>query len=420
MSGPLLMLSVGLRFTAKFAGAVFFILVPFVASSLAVDNAQTLIPVFLIGSAASQFCVGALSETFGTRRILLTQLACLVAGTILCGAAFNFASMLVGVAVQSIGVGAMGGIGNTLIFDRCHNQAKATRALSFTSVIVIWAPALAMNLGLVIARADWRYFFYLQACWGFALWGTSFITVPTNSVSSEPARRRLVAAVNSYGTLLVKFEYTRIAARMCLAGGGIVVFYTSALPYLQAWAGPSHIGVGVVPILVVAANSVGRIVAGTLATKVSAERLGRIGSTTCLLATVTMTGFALLQTNPLWTFLPFIVYVVGVGVMFSSQRTELMVASAGRPVTSESLIGILTSVSGSVFAVLSPFVTSISPDVPTGISLLLLSMTIVSCLRSNWLNWLKAMTIRLRPQKTLRPRPTTVDRAVQTVSPGRL
>ncbi|MCA9200118.1 MAG: MFS transporter, partial [Planctomycetales bacterium] len=318
MSGPLLLLSVGLRFTAKFAGAVFFILVPFVAASLAVDNAQALIPVFLIGSAASQFCVGALSETFGTRRILLIQLACLVAGSILCGVAVNFASMLVGVAVQSIGVGAMGGIGNTLIFDRCPNQAKATRALSFTSVIVIWAPALAMNLGLVLARADWRYFFYLQACLGFALWITSFRTVPIIRISREPARRRLVASVKSYGTLLVRFEYTRIAARMCLAGGGIVVFYTSALPYLQAWAGSSHIGVGIVPILVVGANSIGRIVAGTLATIVSAERLGRIGCVACVLSTVTMTGLGLCQNNPLCTFLPFFVYVVGVGVMFSS------------------------------------------------------------------------------------------------------
>ena len=88
-----MILSILLRFTSKFSSAVFFILVPFVAASLQISltDGQSVIPVFLIGSAFSQFFVGALADLWGQRRTLLLLLTALGGGSLICSCANSLA-----------------------------------------------------------------------------------------------------------------------------------------------------------------------------------------------------------------------------------------------------------------------------------------------------------------------------------------
>lgn len=391
-----LVLSIALRFVGKFSGAVFFILVPFIAASLSEseDAVQLLIPVFLVGSAVSQFFVGSLADVYGKRRILFLLLGCFLLGSVLCGASRDLLVLRLGVFAVALGVGAIAGVGNTLIFDGYASVQKAARALSFSSILVIWAPALAMNAGVAIARFDWRWFFWLQAASALVMLWMTWRDVPDGPRSEESAGARFRKSAAGYGELLASPDYRMIANRMCLAGGGIVVFYTVGLPHLQGILGKSSAAIGWVPILIVMANSLGRLVSGFCMDRFSLNQLGLAGTVGCILGGASMIAVALFPASIWLTVPPMAVYVVGIGILFSPQRAEMMRVSAGKTATSESLLGILMALSGAGLAWGSMAFASLFSNVPLAIGILLLGLGIGAAIPPRSLFRLFSATLR--------------------------
>lgn len=370
-----LLLSTALRFVSKFSGAVFFILVPYVAASLAAteESIQLLIPLFLCGSSVSQFFVGSLADVYGKRKVLFLLLGSFVAGSVTCAVSEHLLVLQAGVLAISLGVGAIAGVGNTLIFDGYASVQKAGRALSFSSILVIWAPALAMNIGIAVAQFDWHWFFWMQAASGAIMLWMTWRDVPAIPASDLSTLAKFRSSAAGYLELLANAQYRRCAFRMCFAGGGIVVFYSIGLPYLQGRNGVPDTAIGWVPCVIVAANSVGRLVSGVLAVRVSVTQLGRAGAILCLLGGAGLLGAALVAESALFIVAAMAVYGVGIGVMFSPQRAEMMRVSDGKTATSEGLAGILMSLSGAGFAWLSVELASAFADVPLILGVLLLA-----------------------------------------------
>ena len=171
---------------------------------------------------------------------------------------------------------------------------------------------------------------------------------------------------------------------MCLAGGGIVVFYSTGLPHLQEVCGTTVAAIGWVPIVIVGSNSFGRMISGMTPDSVETGHLTVAGTTCCLASSLAMIGLGSYQTSALLTLAPMSLYVVGIGLMFSAQRAELMQVSAGKTATSESLLGILMALSGAVLAFVATTLASFVSAVPltTGwMSLMAMGIKPMTCIR---------------------------------------
>lgn len=107
-----------------------------------------------------------------------------------------------------------------------------------------------------------------------------------------------------------------------------------------------------------------------------------------------MIAVALFPASIWLTVPPMAVYVVGIGILFSPQRAEMMRVSAGKTATSESLLGILMALSGAGLAWGSMAFASLFSNVPLAIGILLLGLGIGAAIPPRSLFRLFSATLR--------------------------
>ncbi|WP_053649120.1 MULTISPECIES: MFS transporter [unclassified Streptomyces] len=114
---------------------------------------------------------GKLSDTFGRKPVLVAGVVLFLAGSLLCAAAWNMASLIAFRVVQGLGGGALQGTIQTIAADlyplkeRPKIQAKLSSVWAASSVA---GPAAG---GLLAGYADWRWIFLINLPVGLvALW----------------------------------------------------------------------------------------------------------------------------------------------------------------------------------------------------------------------------------------------------------
>lgn len=145
---------------------------------------QQLISVYMITFAVFSLFVGAVSDAWGRRPVMLAGLAVYLAASVGSALAPSFEVLLAMRALQGAGATASQIIGRAMVPDFFSGE-RAQRTMSLIAVIFGVAPALAPILGgFVVTAGSWRTVFWFLAAWA-ALLIVAVIALPEGLPPSE-------------------------------------------------------------------------------------------------------------------------------------------------------------------------------------------------------------------------------------------
>ncbi|MER7819089.1 MFS transporter [Streptomyces sp. NPDC096153] len=114
---------------------------------------------------------GKLSDTFGRKPVLIVGIVLFLAGSLLCAAAWNMASLIAFRVVQGLGGGALQGTIQTIAADLYPLKERPRIVSRLSTVWAVSAVAGPAVGGLLAAWADWRWIFLINLpVGGVALW----------------------------------------------------------------------------------------------------------------------------------------------------------------------------------------------------------------------------------------------------------
>jgi EmrB/QacA subfamily drug resistance transporter len=109
---------------------------------------------------------GWLGDRFGTKRVFLSALTIFLAGSLLCGIAWDVESLIAFRVLQGIGGGMLTPVGMTMLF-RAFPPAERAAASAILTVPITIAPALGPILGgYLVDYQDWRWIFFINIPFG--------------------------------------------------------------------------------------------------------------------------------------------------------------------------------------------------------------------------------------------------------------
>ncbi|NMV38222.1 multidrug effflux MFS transporter [Ralstonia insidiosa] len=259
---------------------------------------QQTFSVYVIGLAVAQALYGALSDTYGRRRLVIGGMAIYALASIACALAPSVALFGLARVFQALGAGAGMVIGRAIIGD-IFDAKRAARIFTTIMPIVGASPALAPLVGGYLTDyVSWRAPFLLTAALGVAAVVLMLLYIPETMPQARRQRSAFVTFRN-YPMLLRQPRFWTYALNLCVA-------YAAYLGYLAA--SPvilEHMGLGPkaastcyisLSVTYIFSNLVSRHFAGRYAL----DRLLGVGYAFFALGAVCLVGVALAGVSTPW------------------------------------------------------------------------------------------------------------------------
>ena len=130
-----------------------------------------LFSIYLLTQAVTTPLYGKIADSIGRRPVLFCGIALFLAGSVLCGAAWNMTALILARAVQGIGAGAVQPINVTIVGD-LYSVAERARVQGYVAsvwgVSAVLGPALG---GAFSEYLSWRWIFFINLPLGaVAIW----------------------------------------------------------------------------------------------------------------------------------------------------------------------------------------------------------------------------------------------------------
>jgi DHA1 family bicyclomycin/chloramphenicol resistance-like MFS transporter len=286
---------------------------------------QQTISVYLISYAAMSLVLGAFSDAWGRRRVILWGVFVFLAACVGCALAQSMAMLLVFRALQgsSAGLGLI--VGRALIRD-CFEGADAQRLMAQIGMIFGIAPAVAPIIGAwLVALGSWHTLFWALGGFAALLLATCYAVLP----ETHPPEKRLPLSprplLQRYTHILVDPEFLLLAATIVLSFSGLFLYVASAPGFIL---GALRLDQNQFYWLFVPAISglvLGSILAGRLAGRLSTRATLNIGSTIMLGAAVLniAISYVVVPARVPWAVLP--IGICGIGLNFVAPTLNLLI-----------------------------------------------------------------------------------------------
>ena len=127
-----------------------------------VHESQLVVTSYMLALAIIMPATGYLSDTFGTKRLFLITMALFTGGSLLCGLAWNVASLVAFRVMQGLGGGMMSPLGMAMLLQAVPTHQRNT-IMGFFGLPLMLAPVLGPTLGgYLVEYVDWRVIFTLN------------------------------------------------------------------------------------------------------------------------------------------------------------------------------------------------------------------------------------------------------------------
>lgn len=136
------------------------------------NHTQLIIGFIFAGMAIGQLIAGPMSDALGRKPILYTGIGLYLVGSVYCYFATNFDALLLGRAIQGLGVAGPYVTATSVVRDKYAGRDMA-RVMSLIMMIFILVPAIAPSLGQALLHiAEWRSIFllYIGYSIGIGIW----------------------------------------------------------------------------------------------------------------------------------------------------------------------------------------------------------------------------------------------------------
>jgi DHA1 family bicyclomycin/chloramphenicol resistance-like MFS transporter len=276
--------------------------------------------VYLFGFAFAQLVCGPLSDAFGRRPVALGFFCIYVVGSVIAVFSPTISWLLVGRALQGIGVAAGVAISRAIVRDQFTGQSSA-RIMNLIGLILAIGPAVSPTIGGVLLSAfGWHSIFVVMVVYGIvAVLVMGFWCVETNA-APDPTQAYPGQVARNYAMLLKDRGF--MGASLVL-GFAIGAFFTLAamLPFvLMEKLGLTPTGFGLVMLAQTGFYALGAFVTGRLLRRYDVRPLVSIG---LMLIAVAALGFGIGL-----RLLPTSLYTVMAPVVFWSFGSALVIPGA--------------------------------------------------------------------------------------------
>lgn len=167
------------------------------------SNASWVITVTLLAGAVATPVIGRLGDMYGKRRVLVVCTVPLVLGSVVCAMASSLAPMIVGRALQGLGVGLIP-LGISTMRDLLP-PARLHSSIALMSASMGIGGALGLPVAAAVAEnASWRALFWGVAVLSAVVLVLLWIIIPEIPVSGKAGRFDVIGAVG-LGAALVCF-----------------------------------------------------------------------------------------------------------------------------------------------------------------------------------------------------------------------
>jgi len=213
------------------ASSIYVPSIPDIARDLGVSVGlvQLTMTVFLVAYGSSMLIVGALSDRFGRRKVLLTGiLLCLIA-SLGCALARSIEVLLIGRAFQALGSCAGVVIARAMVRD-LFDREQTARAMSILAASVTIVPVMAPALGGYLqVWLGWRASFFVVAIGAALLYGIVSTWLPETNVTLQNQASLFRGLSNSFLSLARSRRFLGYAM-VTGCGGAAYYAFASAAP----------------------------------------------------------------------------------------------------------------------------------------------------------------------------------------------
>ncbi len=319
-----------------------------------VPLAQLIVAFFFLGFGVGQLFLGALSDAFGRRPVLLGGVALFASISLLCTLVDDISLLLALRFLQGI-AGASGPVlSRAMIRDRFEGREMA-RLMSFVMAVFILAPILAPSIGaLLLGLGSWRWIFAFLALYGVGLLLSSLVLLEETLARPERGAWALRHVLRGYSALFGDARSRRFGTVTVFTFVVLVVYLTNVPAVLMEELGAGVRRFALLFGLVAACSGIGSLLNARLVRSFPLVDIIRAGLA-CMVAGAAL-DLALLGSAPAgpeWLVPGFGLCFFGFSLVVSNSTTLTLAPHARMVGTVVSALGVLQTFVPAVVAALA-------------------------------------------------------------------
>jgi MFS transporter, DHA1 family, multidrug resistance protein len=288
------------------ASSIYVPSIPDIGRELAVPVGlvQLTMTVFLVSYGVSMLVIGPLSDRFGRRRVMLAGILVCLAASLVCAAAPDIVTLIVGRAFQAFGGCAGVVIARAMVRD-LFDREQVARAMSILASAVTVVPIVGPVIGgYVHVWLGWRANFIVVALGGVVLFAIVALRMPETNVNLQNQATLFRGLVSSFVALL---RVRRFLAYALVTGCGGAAYYAFAAAAPVVFIERFHVSPDLYGVYAASASGgfmVGSVASSRFSVSLGADWFIRLGGWVQAVAGAAMIGLAVAGYASPWAVVP--------------------------------------------------------------------------------------------------------------------